>query len=149
MAAEVDPSSSTFKILSTKIEFKLHKVVPAKWTALELSDLDADQAAASSTASYPTSSKSGAKNWDKLVADDTEEKKEEDEGGDPAAAFFKKLYADADEDTRRAMMKSYVESNGTALSTNWGEVKKETMKTTPPCEYPCIPFSINSLSRVY
>jgi suppressor of G2 allele of SKP1 len=30
------------------------------------------------------------------------------------------------------MMKSYQESNGTALSTNWDEVKKETVKTQPP-----------------
>ena len=46
--------------------------------------------------------------------------------------FFKKLYANADPDTKRAMMKSYQESNGTALSTNWEEVRKETVKTQPP-----------------
>lgn len=28
-----------------------------------------------------------------------------------------------DEDQRRAMMKSFVESNGTVLSTNWQEVR--------------------------
>lgn len=30
--------------------------------------------------------------------------------------------AQGDEDQRRAMMKSFVESNGTVLSTNWSEV---------------------------
>jgi suppressor of G2 allele of SKP1 len=39
--------------------------------------------------------------------------------------FFKGLYKDADEDMRRAMMKSYIESKGTALSTNWTDVGKK------------------------
>lgn len=36
--------------------------------------------------------------------------------------------ADADEDMRRAMNKSYQESNGTALSTNWKEIAKNKSK---------------------
>jgi suppressor of G2 allele of SKP1 len=36
--------------------------------------------------------------------------------------FFKDLFAKADEDTQRAMMKSYQESGGTSLSTNWKDV---------------------------
>jgi len=48
------------------------------------------------------------------------------------ASFFQKLYKDADPDTRRAMMKSYQESNGTALSTSWGEVASKKFETTPP-----------------
>ena len=30
------------------------------------------------------------------------------------------------------MMKSYTESNGTALSTNWEEVSKGKVETSPP-----------------
>lgn len=92
---------------------------------------------------YPTSSKSGPKDWDKLAKElAAKPKKEEgepveddydsDDGGDPVNGFFKKLYKDADEDTRRAMMKSYIESNGTALSTNWTEVGKGKVETSPP-----------------
>jgi len=102
--------------------------------------------------SYPTSSRTGPKNWDKLADDLTKkrpkpEKKENeadgtaeadaddfdyDDEGDPVNGFFKKLYKDADPDTRRAMMKSYQESNGTALSTNWAEVGKGKVETSPP-----------------
>jgi suppressor of G2 allele of SKP1 len=77
--------------------------------------------------SYPTSAKGGPKNWDTLDLGD-----EDDEKDDGVDDFFKKLYKDADPDTRRAMMKSYVESNGTSLSTSWAEASKKTYETSPP-----------------
>ena len=46
--------------------------------------------------------------------------------------FFQRLYADADDDTRRAMLKSYQESGGTTLSTNWDEVGKGKVEVKPP-----------------
>jgi suppressor of G2 allele of SKP1 len=89
--------------------------------------------------SYPTSSRTGPKNWDSLASDalkaegkDGAAGDEDDDEGDPMDSFFKKLYKDADPDTRRAMMKSYQESNGTALSTNWADVKKGPVQTQPP-----------------
>jgi suppressor of G2 allele of SKP1 len=77
---------------------------------------------------YPTSSKNGPKNWEKLAG----EEKDDEEEGDEVNGFFKKLYKGADDDTKRAMMKSYQESNGTALSTSWGDVGSKTYETTPP-----------------
>lgn len=54
-------------------------------------------------------------------------------GGDNTVnGFFQKIFADADEDTKRAMMKSYSESGGTTLSTNWEEVKKAPVEVKPP-----------------
>ncbi|TVY82606.1 Glucose-insensitive transcription protein [Lachnellula suecica] len=68
------------------------------------------------------------KNWDKVLADEDDE----EVGGDEMNAFFKKIYKGADPDTQRAMMKSYQESNGTALSTNWSEVEAKKYDVAPP-----------------
>ncbi|CAN6914303.1 unnamed protein product, partial [Brassica oleracea] len=51
---------------------------------------------------YPSSKK--VKDWDKIEA----------------------------EDMRRAMSKSFVESNGTVLSTDWKEVGAKKIESTPP-----------------
>jgi len=56
----------------------------------------------------------------------------EDEDGDDVNKFFKQLYKGASDDTRRAMVKSYQESGGTALSTNWDEVQKGPVPISPP-----------------
>ena len=167
--APIDVASSTSKIMSTKVEFRLKKVTPGqKWPSLEGTESVKDQAddttsdgsdavrhavlgttSINAAPAYPTSSKSGPKDWDKLADDLTKKPKSkgkkdgEDDGvdegidefedeGDPVNGFFKKLYAGADPDTRRAMMKSYQESNGTALSTNWSEVGKGKVETSPP-----------------
>lgn len=158
--ADIDPSASTFSIMSTKVEVVLKKSQPGqKWSALESNEPAANKSTTTASVpssvlqptttqkapSYPTSSRSGPKDWDKLASealakpktgdsksDGKIEEEEEDEGGDAVNGFFKKLYAGADADTRRAMMKSFSESNGTALSTNWEEVKKAKVETNPP-----------------
>lgn len=186
----INPSASSAKIMSTKAEFTLQKrAAGEKWHSLEGSEPtklsersdnktgDAPSALAinaadfvgklphpSSVPLYPTSSKTGPKNWDKLAteltrkltkkqkenstadgkredggeqggddADDNEGALDDDlEGPDPVQGFFQKIYRDADPDTRRAMIKSYQESNGTSLSTNWSEVGKGPVETSPP-----------------
>lgn len=171
--AHIDTSASTSKIMTTKAELTLKKIVAGqKWPSVEGTELppdervtstgDGDESSAvmhavptiqanSSGPSYPTSSKSGPKNWDKVVEnlkkkpkkakqdrkDNSESDSQEDDGidsdeGDGVNGFFSKLYKDAGPDQKRAMMKSYQESNGTALSTDWNEVKRGTVETTPP-----------------
>lgn len=158
--ANIDSAQSSYKIMSTKAEFTLKKAIPGqKWSSLEgtgpVTTPGEDTGGSeevkravlrggeSSGPAYPTSSKSGPKNWDKVANDLTKKKPKKDddedgedeydgEEGDPVNGFFKTLYKGADDDTKRAMMKSYQESNGTALSTNWGEVGKGKVETSPP-----------------
>jgi len=64
------------------------------------------------------------RNWNAIEKElAAEEEAEKPEGDDAMNKLFQSLYANADEDTRRAMIKSYQTSGGTVLSTNWKEVK--------------------------
>lgn len=82
--------------------------------------------ASSKAPAYPTSSKSGPKDWDNIGDDDDEENNAD------VDSFFKKLYQNSTPEQQRAMMKSYTESNGTALSTDWSSVGKGKVETQPP-----------------
>jgi len=86
-------------------------------------------ASSASSSSKPSAAPRARSKWDSFKPEDENGKPEEEAGIDD---FFKKLYADADDDTRRAMMKSYQESGGTALSTNWSDVSKGKVETKPP-----------------
>jgi suppressor of G2 allele of SKP1 len=65
------------------------------------------------------------KNWDKIVKQLEAEDKEEEQFIDNV---FQKFYSSADDDTRRAMQKSFYESNGTTLSMDWKSVGKKFVK---------------------
>lgn len=89
--------------------------------------------------STSTTRKKPQKNWDgistEILASEKEKTTEDDPnaGGDASVnGFFQKIFGDADEDTKRAMMKSYSESGGTHLSTNWDEVRKGKVEVKPP-----------------
>ncbi|KAG0655974.1 hypothetical protein C6P45_002816 [Maudiozyma exigua] len=78
-----------------------------------------------------TTDKVKGKDWSKIIIDDKDENDNDEEDGS-ADSFFQKIYADADPDTRRAMMKSFIESNGTTLNTSWDDVKEDKVETVPP-----------------
>lgn len=76
---------------------------------------------------------SRTKDWDALAREvEEEEQRELEQAGGSVDALFKSIYAKADDDTRRAMMKSFIESKGTVLSTNWKEVGTKTIEVNPP-----------------
>ncbi|KAM7291334.1 protein SGT1 homolog [Ixodes scapularis] len=69
------------------------------------------------------------KNWDRIVQETGEEK---EEGEAALNTLFQRIYADGTDEVRRAMNKSFVESGGTVLSTNWNEIKSKTTPVKPP-----------------
>lgn len=75
------------------------------------------------------------RDWDAIERNLKEQEKQEKPEGDEALnKLFQDIYGRADEDTRRAMIKSYQTSGGTVLSTNWDEVSAkdyEKEKTAP------------------
>jgi suppressor of G2 allele of SKP1 len=134
----IGPSQCTSQVLATKLSLKLAKESRGtKWTTLEAIQATPPLSATQSTTStiaYPTSSRKGTKNWDALEREAIEDAKawEKPDGDAAANALFRDLYANASDDVKRALIKSYVESNGTTLSTDWGAVGKKKIETKPP-----------------
>lgn len=116
--ASVDESCSKHKL-----ELIFEKIEPIQWTSLE----QTFAGAGSTKPAYPSSARKPinleALNLEPEAPVDNEAQVD---------AFFKQLYKDADEDTRRAMNKSFAESGGTVLSTNWDEVKQKKIEPSPP-----------------
>ena len=100
--------------------------------SLQLSSFSKSSKTADTVRKYPSSSHS-YHDWDKLAAEVAEQEKNEKLEGDQALnKLFQDIYAKADDDTKRAMNKSFVESGGTVLSTNWKEIGKEKVECKPP-----------------
>ncbi|NXO03766.1 SGT1 protein, partial [Rhinopomastus cyanomelas] len=128
------PEQSTFKVLSTKVEIKMKKPEAVRWEKLEgqgdspkLKQFTPDMQCL-----YPSSSHY-TRNWDKLVVEIKEEEKNEKLEGDAALnKLFQQIYSDGTDEVKRAMNKSFMESGGTVLSTNWADVGKGKVEVNPP-----------------
>lgn len=82
---------------------------------------------------HVSSSSHYTRNWDKLVGEIKEEEKNEKLEGDAALnKLFQQIYSDGSDEVKRAMNKSFMESGGTVLSTNWSDVGKRKVEINPP-----------------
>ncbi|CAI5451545.1 unnamed protein product [Caenorhabditis angaria] len=73
------------------------------------------------------------KNWDAIEKQALQEEEDESQEGDAAVnKMFQKIYRDASDDVKKAMMKSYQESGGTVLSTNWADIGSRKVDVQPP-----------------
>ncbi|KAG4972905.1 hypothetical protein JHK87_029726 [Glycine soja] len=134
---KIIPNNCRVEVLSTKIEIHLAKAEAINWASLEygkdmLPPIINRPIVQSERSAYP-SSKPRTRDWDKLEAQVKKEEKEEKLDGDAALSkLFRDIYQNADEDMRRAMSKSFLESNGTVLSTDWKEVGSKKVEGSAP-----------------
>ncbi|KAM8850545.1 protein SGT1 homolog isoform 2-T2 [Spinachia spinachia] len=126
------PHQSNFKILSTKVEFKLKKTDGIRWEKLEGEGQESNIKHFNPNR-CPSSADPHACKWDKMVVDISEEEKSEKLEGDAALnKLFQQIYCDGTDEVKRAMNKSFMESGGTVLSTNWVDVGKKKVEMSPP-----------------
>jgi len=130
------PDECTVSCFATKVEVKLKKKNAGKWDSLESKNEKAldeltEEEIKRKRDYYPSSKSQGgaAKNWDKIVHELPQDKLE---GEEALNDFFQQIYGRGDPEIRRAMNKSFVESGGTVLSTNWTDVGSKTVEGTPP-----------------
>nr|CAR93737.1 CG9617-PA [Drosophila melanogaster] len=110
---------SSYKAFSTKVEITLAKETGIRWENLEEAIVAA-----------PVKPK--AKNWDQLVSEEEKIDEKEAKGEAALTNLFKKIYSSSSPEVQKAMNKSFSESGGTVLSTNWNEVGKERVTVKPP-----------------
>jgi suppressor of G2 allele of SKP1 len=123
------PDKSSYKITSSmKCKLELHKEVENfNWVNLEVNKNDDSLNNPKDKVVhgyYPSSSKV-KKDWRQLDKENDEQEKEDasKDGNEGMWRLFRDIYAKGNEETRRAMIKSFQTSGGTVLSTNWDEVK--------------------------
>lgn len=141
-------TTATVSVRSMKVEVALTKKTAFHWPTLELAAgadvvkaIEQPQviaaAVAPSTAGELAYPNSKGKDWNRVKLEEEEEKPT----GDAALnALFKQIYGNGTDEQRKAMIKSFTESNGTVLSTNWNEVGTKKVVGEAPKGMEAVPF---------
>lgn len=114
LAKPVLPDQCSYKIFSSKIEVKLKKRDGERWSALEGKPVQ--------------TSSTCTRNWDRLC----ENELKDDVADVELNNLFQKIYSEGSDEVKKAMNKSFVESGGTVLSTNWKAVARDKVEIQPP-----------------
>ncbi|MDP2437824.1 MAG: hypothetical protein Q8P67_18945 [archaeon] len=132
---QINPATVRIEHLRSKISIRMEKQKLAHWKDLEgaadgagVTQWFAGDPDAPPASHYPTSARE-KKDWTKIASEVEEEKP----SGDAALnKVFQDIYANGSDEQRRAMIKSFQESGGTVLSTNWQDVGARKVEVTPP-----------------
>jgi len=134
------PAQCSHLTLTKKIEVKLRKRTGGLWPQYEgngtgmaqVSMATADQDSHGLPLVGGSHKKSHAE-WNSVEKQALEdEANEKPEGEQALQKMFQDLYKDASDETKRAMNKSFQESNGTVLSTNWAEIGNKKTEIQAP-----------------
>ncbi|KAH0550542.1 protein SGT1 homolog [Cotesia glomerata] len=140
LAHEIVPDQCSYKVIPSKIEIKLKKRDGLRWNSLEgnpatkeaIKPIPQEILQANQPPKYPSSSKK-SKDWDKVEKEiEKQEAEDKPEGEAALNSLFQQIYGTGSDEVRKAMNKSFIESGGTVLSTNWSEVGKTTVEKRPP-----------------
>lgn len=116
--SKITPQKAKWTVNPYKVEVFMPKQSPGHWDEVFM-DAEPMHSSFDSTGPYSTNT-----DWQKKQQEIEEELKADAPEGEAALMqLFQKIYSDSNEDTRRAMVKSYQTSGGTVLSTNWDDVK--------------------------
>lgn len=127
--APINVERSSYKDFPSKVEITLAKEVGIRWESLE-EKLEPKPV----TAKPPPIHK---KDWDSLAKEVEKSEEEEAKSEEALQRLFKKIYSSSSPEVQKAMNKSFSESGGTVLSTNWQEVGQSKVDVKPPegCEF--------------
>ncbi|XP_043249413.1 protein SGT1 homolog [Colletes gigas] len=141
LAHPIVPDQCLHKVFPSKIEIKLKKQDGIRWNVLEGNPVEQSLPqpipqeilqAGNQPPKYPTSCKK-PRDWNKMEMEIKKQEAEEKPEGEAALnALFQQIYGNSSDEVKRAMNKSFQESGGTVLSTNWSEVGKGKVESKPP-----------------
>uniref|UniRef100_A0A1B0AB01 SGS domain-containing protein n=1 Tax=Glossina pallidipes TaxID=7398 RepID=A0A1B0AB01_GLOPL len=123
--APINVERSSYKDYPSKVEITLAKQEGIRWESLETKTVTA----APALIAPPPIHK---KNWDSLAKEVEKKEEEEAQSEEALQRLFKKIYSSSSPEVQKAMNKSFSESGGTVLSTNWNEVSKQQVEVKPP-----------------
>lgn len=121
--AYIRPKLTRIQLSPMKVEVILYKVDRGvKWDDLRYQD-NLQLADENDKDPLNPNARKTTEDWNKIVQHIRLEEELEEARSSNLDAFFRKLYDEGDDDTKRAMIKSFQTSRGTVLSTNWKEVQ--------------------------
>lgn len=139
----INVNASSYQDYPTKVEITLMKNTGVRWTTLERKLPDPSETntdLVTSTVGAPNVN--GAlstplppihkRDWDSLAREVEKSEEEEAHSEEALQRLFRHIYSTSSPEVRKAMNKSYSESGGTVLSTNWTDVSKGKVDVKPP-----------------